>query len=99
MITIPEIVLLKHHELHDSDGLIECWKVTRHTIGPARSLVAYAERDLAGSWWVATIDPVHMEQSDNRFTAWLHLYHWARARERAPRPAETAPEAPEGLPG
>lgn len=76
------IVVLTRHELHDSDGQIDLWALTKHTIGRSRSLVAYAERGLDRQWTTFTVSPPETLQHADRFAAWLHLYRHAMGRER-----------------
>lgn len=78
--TMP-IVALSRHELHDCDGQIDLWELTKHTIGQARSLVAYAERDLEGAWTTYTVHPPEAKVHADRFHAWMHLYRHALVRE------------------
>jgi hypothetical protein len=86
------IAPLMHHELHDSDGQIDLWHLTKHTIGTARSLVAYGDRDLEGVWSTYTVFPSETIKHADRFSAWLHLYRHAQDPERQIRPPQSHAE-------
>jgi len=96
--TLP-LVVLAHHEIHDCDDQIDLWHLTKHTIGRSRSLVAYGERGSDGSWTTYTVCPPQAQRHADRFSAWMHLYHHGRDRERPIPPAESAVGPSAELPG
>ncbi len=94
MTSLWGVTALAHHELHDQDGRIDLYAIAKHTIGDARSLVAYADRCLNGEWVVYTVHPAATAYYSQRFHAWMHLYHHAHTSER---PAEPPPSHAEPL--
>jgi hypothetical protein len=92
MTSLWGIAELARHEIHDQDWRIDLYSVTKHTIGDARSLVAYAERCLDGQWVVYTVHPAETAYYLERFHAWMHLYHHAHTRERPAEPPQSHAE-------